>query len=63
MGLIPFVVALVVLGFLLYMVETYIPMSPPIKILLRVVVVAVLVIWILQVFGLTGPSVPRIDRR
>jgi hypothetical protein len=50
MGLISLIVMLVILGLALYLVETYIPMSPPIKTVLRVVVVLVLVLWLLRLF-------------
>lgn len=60
MSLIMLVLVLVVIGVCLYLVETYIPMSPPIKLVIRVVVVIVLVIWLLQLFGITGPSIPRL---
>jgi hypothetical protein len=49
-GLISLIVVLVILGLALYLVETYIPMSPPIKTVLRVVVVLVLVLWLLRLF-------------
>lgn len=55
MNLISLVVVLVVIGLCLYLVETYIPLSPPIKMIIRVVVVLFLVVWLLQVFGITGP--------
>ena len=51
---------LIVIGVALYLVETYIPMSAPIKTIIRVVVVLVLVIWLLGVFGITGPLVPQL---
>jgi hypothetical protein len=45
-------VALVVVGLILYLVENYIPMSDPIKVVIRVVVVLFLIIWLLRVFGI-----------
>jgi hypothetical protein len=60
MSLIGLVLVLIVIGVALYLVETYIPMSPPIKVVIRVVVVLVLVLWLLQIFGVVGPSIPRI---
>jgi hypothetical protein len=33
--------------------------SPPIKTALRVIVVLLLVLWLLQVFGIVGPEIPR----
>jgi len=49
-GLIGLIVVLVIIGVLLYMAETYIPMSPPIRTILRVVVVLVLILYLLQLF-------------
>lgn len=45
------IVVLVVVGLCLYLAETYVPMSPPIKTILRVVVVLFLILWLLRVFG------------
>jgi hypothetical protein len=52
MPLIEIVVVLIVVGVLLWLVNTYIPMAGPIKSLLNAVVVIVMVVWILKVFGL-----------
>ena len=57
MSIITVVVVLIILGLCLYLVETYVPMSPPFKTVLRVVVVLLLVLWLLQAFGITGPVV------
>jgi hypothetical protein len=55
MPLIQLVVVLVVVGVLLWAVNTYIPMDGKIKQILNVVVVIAVVLWLLQVFGvLTG---------
>jgi len=59
MSLVSLVLALVIVGALLYLVETQIPISPPIKILIRIVVVAVVILWLVQIFGLAGPPLPR----
>jgi hypothetical protein len=50
-ALIEIVIVLIVVGVLLWLVNTYIPMASPVKSLLNAVVVIVLVIWLLQVFG------------
>ncbi|MGC2360764.1 MAG: Thivi_2564 family membrane protein [Candidatus Cybelea sp.] len=50
--MIEIVVVLIVVGVLLWLVNTYIPMAAPIKSLLNAVVVIVMVVWILKVFGL-----------
>ena len=55
MGLITLIVALVVVGFVLWLIEAFIPMNAKVKLLLEVVDVVVLLLWVLQGFGiLTG---------
>ena len=54
MPLINVVVVLIVVGVLLWLVNTYIPMDGKIKNILNAVVVIGVVIWLLQVFGLIG---------
>jgi hypothetical protein len=54
MDLINLVVILIVVGVLLWLVNTYIPMDRKIKNILNVVVVIAVVIWLLQVFGVLG---------
>jgi hypothetical protein len=60
MNIISVIVVLVVLGLVLYLIETYIPMAPPIKTVLRVVVVLFLILWLLQVSGILGGGTLRI---
>lgn len=45
-------IVLIVVGVLLWLVNTYIPMDRKIKNILNIVVVIALVIWLLQAFGL-----------
>ncbi|HEY2009382.1 MAG TPA: Thivi_2564 family membrane protein [Rhizomicrobium sp.] len=45
---------LIVVGVLLWLVNTYIPMDPKIKGILNAVVVIAVVVYLLQVFGLLG---------
>jgi len=54
MPLITLVVTLIVVGVLLWLVNTYIPMDPKIKTILYVVIVIAVVLWLLQVFGVLG---------
>ena len=54
MSLVSIVISLIVVGVLLWLVNTYIPMDGKIKRILNVVVVVVVVIWLLQVFGIIG---------
>jgi hypothetical protein len=48
------VIVLIVVGVLLWLVNNYIPMDGKIKSILNGVVVVVVVIWLLQAFGLLG---------
>lgn len=50
MPLISLVVVLIVIGILLWLVNTYIPMDGKIKNILNVVVVVAVVLWILTIF-------------
>jgi hypothetical protein len=52
MPLLNVVLVLIVVGVLLWLVNTYIPMDRKIKNILNAVVVIFLVIWLLQAFGL-----------
>lgn len=52
MPLINLVVTLVVIGVLLWLVNTYIPMDRKIKSILNVVIVIAVVLWLLSAFGL-----------
>jgi hypothetical protein len=54
MPLINLIVVLVVVGVILWLVNTYIPMDRKIKKILNIVVIIVVVIWLLQVFGVLG---------
>jgi hypothetical protein len=55
MTLVGIVVVLVVVGLILWLINTYIPMASAIKSLLNIVVFVVVLIWLLQGFGLIGP--------
>jgi len=52
MSLISLVVVLIVVGVLLWLANTYIPMADSIKRILNIVVVIAVVLWLLNVFGL-----------
>jgi hypothetical protein len=54
MPLIYVVGVLIVVGVLLWLVNTYIPMDGKIKSILNAVVVIAVVVYLLQVFGLLG---------
>lgn len=54
MPLMSVLVTLIVIGILLWLVNTYIPMDGKIKQILNVVAVVAVVLWVLNVFGLFG---------
>jgi uncharacterized membrane protein YhdT len=64
MSLISLAVTLIVIGVLLWLVNTYIPMDGKIKNILNVVVVVCVVVWLLLAFGILNHSgnirIPRI---
>ena len=54
MDIVHLIVVLVVVGILLYLVNNYIPMDGKLKMILNGVVVILVVLWLLQGFGLIG---------
>jgi hypothetical protein len=54
MSLLSILIAIIVVGVLLWLINSYIPMDAKIKQILNIVVVIVLVIWLLKAFGLLG---------
>jgi hypothetical protein len=54
MSLISVVLTLIVVGVLLWLINTFIPMQAAIKSILNAVVVIAVVIWLLYAFGLVG---------
>ncbi|HMU42896.1 MAG TPA: hypothetical protein PKA80_06315 [Ignavibacteriaceae bacterium] len=54
MSLITLVIVLVVVGVVLWLINSYIPMQATIKKILNVVVIIVVVLWLLSAFGVIG---------
>ena len=52
MSLLNILIAIIVVGVLLWIINTFIPMDRKIKQIFNLVVVIVLIIWLLKVFGL-----------
>jgi preprotein translocase subunit SecE len=52
MPLLTVLLILIVVGVILWLINTYIPMDRKIKNILNVVVVIAVIIWLLRVFGL-----------
>lgn len=55
MTLIQLVVVLVVVGVVMWLINTYIPMQRSIKSILNVVIVIAVVLYVLTAFGVLGP--------
>jgi hypothetical protein len=64
-SLISLVITLIVVGVLLWLVNTYIPMDGKIKKILNAVVVICVVVWLLYAFGILNHTgdirVPRVQ--
>jgi predicted membrane protein len=56
MSLLSVLIALVIAGVVLWLVNTYLPMDGKIKSILNVVVVIMVIVWLLNVFGIFGPQ-------
>ena len=54
MSLINVVIALIIVGVLLWLINTYLPMDGKIKSILNIVVVVAVVLWLLRGFGVLG---------
>ena len=54
MPLIQVLIVLIVVGVLLWLINTFVPMAGSIKSILNAVVVICVVVWLLNVFGLMG---------
>jgi cation transporter-like permease len=54
MPLMTLIIVLIVVGVLLWLVNNYIPMDGKIKSILNAVVVILVVLWLLQTFGVLG---------
>jgi formate hydrogenlyase subunit 4 len=54
MPLINLIIILVVVGVILWLINTYLPMDRKIKSILNIVVVIVVILWLLNVFGVIG---------
>lgn len=54
MPLINVIIVLVIVGVLLYVVETLLPIDATIKRIIHVVIILAVCIWLLQAFGIIG---------
>lgn len=51
MTLIGLIVVLVIVGLILWLVNTYVPMAAPVKAVLNVAVVLILILWLVSALG------------
>ena len=54
MPIIQLIIVLAVIGLLLWLLNTYVPMADPIKTIINVGVVIAVILWLLNVFGVMG---------
>jgi hypothetical protein len=54
MSLLSIIITLVVVGVILWAINSFIPMEGRVKNILNAVVILVLVLWLLQAFGILG---------
>lgn len=52
MSIIQIVIVLAIIGVILWLITTYIPMPPPFKTVIIVVAVLCLCLWLLNIFGM-----------
>lgn len=51
MSIISLLIVLIVIGVLVYLVNTYVPMAAPIKTIFNVVITLLVIVWLLHAFG------------
>ena len=54
MPVIQLVIVLIVVGVILWLINTYVPMSGSIKTILNLVIVTVMILYVLTAFGVLG---------
>jgi hypothetical protein len=52
MSIVTIIIILVVVGLVLYLINTYIPMARPIKTILNVIVIILVCLWLLNGLGI-----------
>lgn len=58
--LIATILTLAIIGFLVYMVTTYIPMPDPFRTIIYVITAVCVVLYLMQVFGVSDLPIPRV---
>lgn len=52
MSIFAILITIIIIGVILWLINSYIPMDAKIKTILNVVIVIILILWLLKVFGL-----------
>jgi hypothetical protein len=61
MPLIQLIVILIVIGLLLWLIETQLPIDPTIKMIIRLIIILAVILWLLSVVGLLPARIGRIE--
>jgi hypothetical protein len=62
MPLLSLLILLIIVGVVLWLVNTYIPMDPKIKMIINIVIVLVVIIYLLKLFGVfSGMNVGQLS--
>ena len=61
MALIQIIVVLLIIGVLLYIVESLLPIDPAIKNIIRIVILLAVVLWLLAIVGLLPLGTVRLN--
>jgi hypothetical protein len=56
MSFIQLIIGIVVVGLILWLVNTYIPMQAGVKKILNIVIIVALILYLLSAFGVLAPS-------
>jgi O-antigen ligase len=59
MGLIGLILVLALVGFVVYLITTYIPMPPIFKTIIYVLVAVILIVYVMRALGIADIPLPR----
>jgi hypothetical protein len=62
MSIITLIITLAIIGFLMWLLMTYVPMPEPFKKIIMIIVIFAVILWLLYGFGLLGAG-PKINFR
>lgn len=58
--MIALIITLALIGLIVYLITTYIPMPPIFKTIIYVIVAVVLILYLMRVFGIGDIAIPKI---